>query len=92
MFSSQALLKVLFVSCPGAIFACIPDQGPSVAAGGDSSWLLAAQLLVLDFFIRSEARSISELGVGHYSLVSHVSLPWYPVPSLVVTALGLAGL
>lgn len=76
MFSSQALLKMLFVFCPGkcegAIFPGIPDQGPSVAAGGDSSWLLAAQLLVLDFFIRSVARSISELGVGYYSLVNLV--------------------
>lgn len=34
------------------------------AAGGGSSWLLAAQLLVLDFFIRSVARRILELGGG----------------------------
>ena len=86
MFLSQALLKMLFVFCPGkcgsAIFPCIPAKGPSAvathakrmpAAGRGSSWLLAAQLLVLDFFIRSVARRIPELGAG-YSLAQ--SLCW----------------
>lgn len=81
---------MLFVFCPGkcgsAIFPCIPAQGPSAvathakrmpAAGRGSSWLLAAQLLVSDFFIRSVARRIPELGVG-YSLAQ--SLCWLLVP------------
>lgn len=71
----------LFSACGSAIFPCIPAPGPSAvathakrmpAAGGGSSWLLAAQLLVLGFFIRSVARRILELAQ------SLCCLPWFP--------------
>lgn len=91
MFSSQALLNMLFVFCPGkcgsAIFPYIPARGPSAvathakrmpAAGRGSSCLLAAQLLVLDFFTRSMARRISagEGAVTGSVLVLSHSVPY----------------